>query len=485
MVTLYLPYIKNCQSSMNYQAKFSTLDRKIVLLIGAGIIVIISVTSLLWGTWQVFFVALLVVVFIILFNNPEIAAAIQFNGIPLYFYLLDKIGVETTTNMTIAFYVFMAGAYLTGGYYLKIQSGILPIINVDRIFGLLFIMFYLSYIFFSLDNPNAYRKVTLAPFVVIAPYVGIQLFGSLEQVDKFFKCCALLTLVMVLPSFYELYYNPMYEEYGRFSLYHFEEKGNNPIQYGISFALLLIMMIVRFRWPKKRYVLYTSITLVALYLLVRSGARGPFISFLLALSIYLIWLSKIKGKYNLFIFVSLLSVMVTIFMFIPDATSVFYQVLLDPTYMQFQDPSIDSIQGRIILMKEAMNEFIKYPFIGVGTGNSSGGTGYPHNSVLEAAAEYGILGLLLFLMFILVAIRSGYKMIKISISPLHERIAHLTYILFIFAFTESLFSGYMGGDMLLYGSISLLSVVYKLKQNEERAFQRNQYVLMKASFENI
>ena len=470
---------------MNFQTKILTLDRKIMLLIGAAIIVIISITSLLWGTWQVFFVALMVVAFILLFNHPEIAVAIQFNGIPLYFYLLDKMGVETTTNMTVAFYVFMAGAYLAGGYYIQMQSGMLPKIAVDRLFGLLFIVFYISYILFSMDNPNAYRKVTLAPFVVIAPYFGMQLFGSLEQVDKFFKCCALLTLVMVLPSFYELYYNPMYEEYGRFSLYHFEEKGNNPIQYGISFALLLLMMIVRFRWSKKRYVLYTSITLVALYLLVRSGARGPFISFLFAFSIYLIWLSKIRVKYKLFIFVSLLGVMATIFMFIPDATSLFYQVLLDPPYMQFQDPSIDSIQGRIILMKEAMNEFIKHPFTGVGTGNSSGGTGYPHNSVLEAAAEYVIFGLLLLLTFIFVAIRSGRKMIKISLSPLHERIAHLTVVLFIFAFTESLFSGYMGGDMLLYGSISLLSAVYKLKQNEERAFQRNQYVLMKASFENI
>ena len=43
---------------------------------------------------------------------------------------------------------------------------------------------------------------------------------------------------------------------------------------------------------------------------------------------------------------------------------------------------------------------------------------------------------------------------------------NLAFSFFIFAWVEALFSAYMGGDMLLYGSMGMISVVAKITEQE-------------------
>ncbi|MFN6201806.1 MAG: hypothetical protein ACK496_04915, partial [Acidobacteriota bacterium] len=84
------------------------------------------------------------------------------------------------------------------------------------------------------DNPLAYRKVIYAPALVIAPYIGVRMIASTFKIDRFLTYRGLMSIIMIVPSFYELWINPLYQDYGRFSIYIFEDKGDNPIQFGIA-----------------------------------------------------------------------------------------------------------------------------------------------------------------------------------------------------------------------------------------------------------
>ncbi|MGE0102279.1 MAG: O-antigen ligase family protein [Blastocatellales bacterium] len=456
---------------------------KISYILFAGLIVALAAVSmLLWSAAWTLLVLILAAFFIILIKNPELSLAIQFVGMPLYFYILDKSAIESTSTMTVMFYGYLATSYLSGGLLLRRGAGMIARTGIDNLFVLVFMMFYVSYFMFSLNNPNAFRKVSLAPLAVIAPYIGIQMLSNIQQIDRFFKWCVIIGVSMIPLSLYELIINPLYEEYGRFSLYYFEEKGNNPIQYGIAFGLLLLVLIIRKEWTAVKRYYYVVVLGLSLYLLIRSGARGPFISFIIAIIAYVIFVSGLRMKYRLAILSGVGVMALMVFLFIPETTTLFYQVLVDPASSQFQDPAQDSIQSRMMLMREAYSEFIGNPVYGVGTGNSSGGTGYPHNSLLEVAAEYGLLGMAIYLSFIHQVFKYGRRMIRGAIDPVTGKVAHLTFILTLFAFTESLFSGYMGGDMLLYGSVGLLSAVYKIKINDERDYMRRRYAEMKESF---
>ncbi|MFM8394378.1 MAG: hypothetical protein ACKOB4_10705, partial [Acidobacteriota bacterium] len=57
---------------------------------------------------------------------------------------------------------------------------------------------------------------------------------------------------------------------------------------------------------------------------------------------------------------------------------------------------------------------------------------------------------------------TAYRTIKRTKGTADEWIMTTAFAIYLFAFIESQFSGYMGGDMLLYMSIGLVAVVSQL-----------------------
>lgn len=398
----------------------------------------------------------------LLLKRPELSLAIQLNGIALYLYAIYKLNVETGTFVTGAFYGVMAGSYLIGGWAALRREKGLNFHLIDRLFALLYGCFFVSYLLWSQDNPLAYRKVVYAPALVIAPYIGVRLISSTEKIDRFLTYIGLMSMIMIIPSFYELWTNPLYQDYGRFSIYIFEDKGDNPIQFGIAYALLLIVIL--FRIARQRKVKWVDLLIIipAVFLLIRSGARGPVISLIVTFFIYIIWLGHIRRRVKLALLLGGVLLIVSAYSVIPDVTLRFYQVLFDPTISPTQNESANSIQERILLINMAIDDFLKHPIIGVGTGNSSGGVGYPHNSIIEVAAELGLIGATIFLLLQATVIVTAYRTIQRVRGTPDEWVMSTALAIYIFAFVESQFSGYMGGDMLLYVSIGLVAVVSQL-----------------------
>lgn len=435
-------------------------------LVGFGVLALCAGSLIFTDTVTFTKLALSAIFFLFLLRRPELALAIQFNGVALYLYVVYKLAAETDSVVTGGFYSAVAAAYLVGGWHLARARHLLRISAIDWLFFSLYALFFISFLIFSLDNPNALKKVTYAPVLVIAPYLGVQLLSSREQVQRFFLYCAILTVLMMMPSAYELLTNPYYGDYGRFSIFIFADKGDNPIQFGISFALLILFVLFRIAAQRRISIWHLAVILPSIYFLVRSGARGPLISFVVALLFYIAWLGELRPRIKATLLVGLAALLIAAFSLVPTQTTTFYQALVDPNISPSRDPSANSIQERMIFMEQALKEFFENPIIGVGTGNSAGGIGYPHNAFVEVAAEFGFLGLLIFLPLCFFVIRTAIRHIRNPLKGQNDWLMNLAFATFIFAFIEALFSAYMGGDVLFYGSMGMVSVISKLYEQD-------------------
>lgn len=433
------------------------------IMVGALLIAVLSTLVLATDILLAGRLLIILCSIFVLVRKPELSLAIQINGIALYLYTIYKLNIEPGTFVTGAFYGVMAGSYLIGGWMaIRSGQGAHSFNLIDKLFGLLYSYFFISYLLLAQDNPLAYRKVIYAPALVIAPYIGVRMIASAFKIDRFLTYLGLMSIIMIVPSFYELWINPLYQDYGRFSIYIFEDKGDNPIQFGIAYALLLIIVIFRIARQHRIGLVDVLILIPAAFLLIRSGARGPVISLIVTFFIYIIWLGHISRRIKLTIIAGGLLLLGFAYSVIPDATVRFYQVLFDPTVSPTQNTSANSIQERILLIDLAIDDFLAEPILGVGTGNSSGGVGYPHNSIIEVAAELGLVGVSIFLLLQAVVAVTAYRTIKKTKGTPDEWIMTTAFAIYLFAFIESQFSGYMGGDMLLYTSIGLVAVVSQL-----------------------
>lgn len=445
------------------------IPKNLPLILALPVIVLLAVLLLVTDTATFVIAGVAIGGFFILLRNPELALAIQVNGVALYLYVIYKLSLSGGTLVTGSFYGTMTAAFIIGGWLVCRHRSRLSFGPIDIIFFLLYSIFFISYFLRSLDNPLAYKKVVYAPIFVIAPYIGVMLLDTSERIRRLISYLALMSIVMIAPAFYELLTNPLYQEYGRFSIYIFEDKGDNPIQFGIAYAILLIVIILRIAERKKLRLVDLAIILPSVFLMIRSGARGPVISFLVTMFIYLIWLGNFSRRLKFLILAGGAALLVLAYSVIPTSTLNFYQVLFDPEFSPMPNSSENSIQERIFLIDLAIGEFLDSPLLGVGTGNSSGGIGYPHNSVIEVAAELGLVGLVVFILLHVQVVRTAYFAIRRTAGQPFAWTVSAAFAIYIFSFVESLFSGYMGGDMLLYVSIALVSVTGRVAAQEESA----------------
>lgn len=409
--------------------------------------------------------------FVFFVRNPELPLAVLFNGTFIYFYSVFKMGFETSSLMTGSFYAFLALSYILGGILLiakrpqKFRLG-----SIDILFICFFSLVFLSYFIFSTDNENAYTKIAYAPLLVIVPYFGVRLLSSKVRIEKFFKYCVLVAAILIIPAFYELFFNPIFKEYGRFSMYMFPERGDNPILFGITFAVLIIILLALALDQRKLKFRYLILLIPSMFLLMRSGSRGAVISFFATIVFYLLIIGRLKFKTKVYavIFLTLLSL--GAFKFLPESVTGFYQYTFTP---EARMTEVSSVYQRISMWEEALDDFKENPIFGVGMGNSVGGIGFPHNIILEVLAELGILGLLILVPMCYLTIKKAMAFIKREQDKNLNFLMKLSLLLFIYFLVEAMFSGYITNQTRLFMSMGLIVSLTKLKVREGKVIVKN------------
>ena len=136
----------------------NTVIKNIALISIFGGFIIIALASLAKVTLLLFFGALLVILGLLFF--PSLFVAMAVTGDYLYFLVLKQIGIEPSTNMTGAFYIFL---YVLTFFSLIIHKyrskDKLNISRADLFIFLLFFVYIISqYAFFS-NTTGASRKL--------------------------------------------------------------------------------------------------------------------------------------------------------------------------------------------------------------------------------------------------------------------------------------------------------------------------------------
>ncbi|MDD5458730.1 MAG: O-antigen ligase family protein [Phycisphaerae bacterium] len=400
-----------------------------------------------------------VVISVMLIKRPQLALAILFNGVILYFYLLCKFGLETSRITTAAFYfVLVATAFLGSALVILQQRQTFRLGAVDILFIFFFLYIFLSYFFFSARHHAAYIKIGYAPLMVVGPYFATMLLSSVRAVHNFFRYCVILAAVLIIPSFCELLFNPAFENSARFSAY--ELNGlDNPILFGLTFGNLLIIVgtwIIEKDGLKLKHIV---VVMPSIFLLIRSGSRGALLSFIVTMIAGIAVVSKIKPKTKFLSIIICVLLFMSAYYFIPESTIDFYKSTLDYQYMPQS-----SVSQRFTMWQQAIKDFANNPILGVGVGNSVWGGGFPHNIILEVAAELGLIGLFMFLAISYLSVKNAISCMKRE-KDIELRICmKISLLLFIYAFVEALFTGYITNQTQLFVSIAIISAITKIQQ---------------------
>jgi O-antigen ligase len=178
--------------------------------------------------------------------------------------------------------------------------------------------------------------------------------------------------------------------------------GESPLPDYLALGILLSSgFILSIEKTGKVWLIYKSIVLIAIVLL---APRGPLLSLILVSVIYYLFNRKLKFKWNAIIYLFLISIFILYF---GNGIS----SRLFSRFFEISDSSssaFSSVGSRLELFLSAIDSFFNSPIFGIGYG-SFGIKFYgfedriePHNIFLEILAETGIIGLALFLVFIIV-----------------------------------------------------------------------------------
>jgi len=448
---------------MNTLTIFKDYIWKLLLLILVG-----ATIGLIVARENVLFLGVLVglAFFILLVRRPELSLAILFNGTLIYFYLIYKLDIESSRLLTGGFYAFLSLSYLLGGVLLNARRPYkFRLSSVDVLFIFFFLWAFLSYFIFYTENNLAYKKITLAPLLVIVPYFGIQLLSSEERIKKFFKYCVLVAAILIIPSLYELIFNLILTEAAGFSIYLIKGEEANHILFGITFAILLLIIFIKIYERKENKFKYLILIIPSAYLLLRSGSRGVLISLVITVVFYLLFITTMRLKTKIYAVVFIALLFSVAYKFMPESTIVSYRSTFEYQNMPIE---LSSVLQRITIWKEAIIDFKENPILGVGMGNSVGGSGFPHNIILEVSAEFGIIGVFMFLSMCYLTIKKAMRFIKREEKQDLNLLMKLSLILFVYSLTEAMFSGYITNQTQLFMSMGLVVSLTKLKANNQR-----------------
>lgn len=183
---------------------------------------------------------------------------------------------------------------------------------------------------------------------------------------------------------------------------------NGPNVFGWMMALAAILSAHLYNSESKRfYFVYLGVFLIGI---IWTGSKGAMIGALSGLSLYLLFYGYVfKFIFSICIFFFIASI-AYIYDFVPENYQIIFRLILGTE----GDLEFGSIGIRQLMYADGIKIFTENSFFGVGIGNwdsfSSiflyyGEKAYPHNILIEVLAEYGLLGLLIFLIaFIIIFI---------------------------------------------------------------------------------
>lgn len=265
------------------------------------------------------------------------------------------------------------------------------------------------------QNPGfGFLKIINLMIGLIPAILGLNIIIKYYKKDIFENVVLIFSVICAL----SVVIISLFDLFDQSKIYSFSFTRWSHIIYGrfiSSFGLLLLLVFIQNK--KKIYFLFY---LICLQGTIVSGFRAGTIGLILfSLSILI---SNVTDKNRLYLIITILFLLISFIFLIPTKLSERYSTLIN---LFFIDDYIDiSLNSRFIMWEIGLKMFLQNPLIGVGFGgfkqqfvNDTVGipVNYPHNIIIEAAAELGIIGLILIGFILFIIFKNSLKINKIFI----------------------------------------------------------------------
>lgn len=314
--------------------------------------------------------------------------------------------------------------------------------------SLLFTLFWLFYFIKVLINYNSIHKLSRSwlEYIFYSVNFCILPFFALSRLNfNKYKKNILDTLIfsgfsMGAISLF-LYKTILLSGVSRISMAKYsgiDDETLSPLALSYAGALTLTLCFYELIYNKNKrlsYSIYLYVTIIlSLSMFFLGSSRGSVVAIVLTLPLFILY-GSVKSKFKFFIFF-LISIPLVIYGANLSGTSVF-----ERTTSTINDGDF----GRGQLWENAINEFLKYPFLG---GRIEIGF-YPHNFILEILMATGILG---FLFLIIVLIKGFINVYKKSFLDSNYV---WVFIILIQGITQHMFSGALYTAILVFFPLGL------------------------------
>jgi O-antigen ligase len=343
----------------------------------------------------------------------------------------------------VFFTILLLGVILFSGFRNNFKEETL-------IIGLIFLLFFTwAFITTAWGSSNVYFAEKIQKSIVImvcffSPFFLLRTESRFKGFINLFHLITFLTALTIF-TFFIIYGDLFFVFYGDFPT----EESTIPDYLALG-VLLASGFILAIQKTGKLWLGYKTIIIIAIILL---APRGPLLTLVLFTIVYYITTGKFKFKWYFAVYTFIVGMLVVYFS----------EGLTDRLLSRFSGISdsnssaFSSVGSRIELVNAAIDYFKEYPFLGIGYGSFGiKFTGFddriePHNILFEIAAETGILGISLFLIFIFwvynFAIRKKLK---------HDPTSSSLILLTLYLIVQSLSTTYLIDSKALFFWLSFL-----------------------------
>ena len=350
-----------------------------------------------------------------LFHRPEITFSLF-----LFSYVIEGGDmIPGPIDLTpILLFISLAGFFLPAVRRNTIQYSS----KASDVWLLIFLIVVVGGSYLSPDSQSGVEKAILFAIAVVLPYMMVRVFFKTYKQIKIFLITILSLAAGIAAILIFMSFLPAYTT-GR--LLFFEA---NPIPTGTLLAVGLVIAVIGLSsdlLSKNRQIKTICIATIPLCLfgMFLSGVQGPLISAILGLAFYLL-IQYIRQPR---VWISIVGVV----LFLLVSFNIWYPSIASkvPNIRDYGPDAIikdSSTKQRLERYQAAIRLFAQKPLLGGGTDSFAQRTQldkYPHNIFLEIASENGLIGLLVFFVFLGSVVRAGFRYLtihRIRLDP-HER----------------------------------------------------------------
>lgn len=372
--------------------------------------------------------------------------------------LMDYFQLPMVMDFTILTALILIGLFIYDLYKNSFNIKSSSLQNYSLFFLIaLFILILISF-FYTTSEHYVYEK-TLQFFTILLCFIFplyIHNFSS-EKFFKWFLIIMFIITITYLPLFIPAYkiYSTQYTAFLSNPLFAIFKAY---LMMGYLFAIALL--ISSFTNTISNHIYRIIISIFFLGALMASGARGPLFSFILILILFLF--------YNRFKF-KIPRIKTVVFLIIVFSVFASYSVMkldLNTLFERTIDRIVNIRTNASALDRIVRADFVidtidaKHLFFGYGFGSFgqefSGvdARSYPHNIILELLFELGVIGVILYLLFLLPIIRAVIKSRQFISSAL-----------FLYVTLNSLKSLSLSDSRVLFGFYSIILIIYLQKKS--------------------